>query len=583
MVKMIRICDVIKGKYIVPDFQRDYTWGWKNLKLVIDDIKEACERNKDKYILGPIVIKEKDGEKKVIDGQQRLTSLLIILKAIKIEDSCFLGFENREHVEKLFGNIEGYDDNNPTCIKIWQMYAGAKTYISSFDREEFSTYLLNNVVFIKKSLRTDNIAHAFEVLNTAGEQLKKEDIAKAKLIARMAGLGLEKESELLNWAWLVCYDNENDLSTEMKKKREDIYRAEDLSSLYDSMKEFISIEGECVKTRLMDVVESVEKGKAYSRVIGGKIKDFQSGEYSVSLTPYELIDTALMDENSIGKSIRDIVSGESSILEDEDSAFKVIKSLLLYRIAFDEYVVKRHKGCWDWCVPVSHDEKYAERIIKIESMMAVSGTAASKAMLKIAKDSSFSLSSHDNIELTIIEKLERYAVNRIKREYISNDYDASDSSNDEDILKKFDDGTGTSHFVFHWLDYLLYLNPTEAIKKKADVFNFVETSSVEHFMPQHPIVGKLTEEWENELDNFGNLALITPSSNSRQNNSSPREKADLANDKTPESLKYELMMAIARETGWREEDSAKHGLEMKKLIKNSLEGHASLLIEPNAE
>ena len=86
-------------------------------------------------------------------------------------------------------------------------------------------------------------------------------------------------------------------------------------------------------------------------------------------------------------------------------------------------------------------------------------------------------------------------------------------------------------------------------------------------MPQHLLSGEEhSEEWKNELNNFGNLALITPSSNSRQSNLPPKNKAENAKGKKIESLKYELMLHIASTSEWTAEASKGHGLEMKKLL-----------------
>lgn len=567
---MVNIRDLIKEKYEVPDFQRDYTWDWKNMQLVIDDINDARVKKKNKYILGPIVVKKKDGRKKLIDGQQRLTSLLIILKALGEEDYGFLTFENRDHVVRLFENIDVYDGENATCRKICQIYNQTKNYLSTIDRDEFKSYLLENVCFIEKTLQTDNIPHSFEVLNTVGEQLKNEDIAKAKLIAEISGLsnsdGNELMCDLLNYAWLLCYDNENAHGELYEKHTDnDICKAGDFSSLYEVMKEFIKDRGESVKTILKDVVGRVESGRNYSRVKSGRITDYQGGKYSVALTPYELLDVALSDKNSLGKTIAEIAGTSSGLTLDKETAFRVIKSLLLYRIAFDKYVVKRDKGVWNWFLSADIDKQYEGRFIKIESMLTVSGTEASKEMVRIIEKEMIKGGSFD--ASSAIDELEKYAVDRVKREVFDD--------KPVDGKDRLDNGTGTNHFVFHWLDYLLWLKRPEEIEDKVDKFEFKETTSVEHFMPQHPLGGEnkeVLEEWKEELDSFGNLALITPSLNSRQNNSLPSEKAKLARaaGKDPESLKYELMMKIAIEKGkWTVQDSIDHGTKMKDLLKKS--------------
>ena len=58
MVNLITIRKVTKKKYIVPDFQRDYAWTESNLEVMLNDIMEAWKQDKDRYILGPIVISD---------------------------------------------------------------------------------------------------------------------------------------------------------------------------------------------------------------------------------------------------------------------------------------------------------------------------------------------------------------------------------------------------------------------------------------------------------------------------------------------------------------------------------------------
>lgn len=562
MVNLINIDTVISKKYIIPDFQRDYSWTEKNLELMLNDIKTACT-TKNRYILGPIVI----SEDKVIDGQQRLTSLMIVLKALGIPDKGFLRFENRKHVENLFevlGNHQEKIDNtgtgvHHTCEKILAMYQFACVYISQnlcdvemqgcVNKTTFINYLKSNVCFLEKQLAPNaEIQHTFEVLNTVGEQLKKEDIAKAKIIANMVDLKKEKESELFNFAWLLCYDIENDLKEEIINKSKEIKDANSLDSLYEAMKDFVQNEQEGAKVFLKNIVQSVEKGKNYSRTKTGNITDFQSGEYVVCLTPYDLIDIAL--NSSIKKSIADIVKTDS-IINDSEKAYKIIKALLLYRIAFDQYVVKRRKGNTEWFISKFLKE-HSKRLISLQSMLVVSGVETSKKLVSSVKatmDEALSYNSELNTEKLICE-LEKYAIGRAGNE-----------------LDNLDNGVRTKHFVFHWLDYLLWLDPPKEIKAKAEQFIFVETTSVEHFMPQHPLSGEgHSSEWNEVLNTFGNLALITPASNSRQNNSSPKEKAEIAKSKMPESLKYEIMMDIARTSEWSVEACRQHDSEMKKLL-----------------
>ena len=80
-----------KYKFNVPSYQRGYKWGVGEVEYLLSDIWEF-EENTDKreneiYCLQPIVVKEKNGICELIDGQQRLTTIFLILSYLDIR--CF--------------------------------------------------------------------------------------------------------------------------------------------------------------------------------------------------------------------------------------------------------------------------------------------------------------------------------------------------------------------------------------------------------------------------------------------------------------------------------------------------------------
>jgi hypothetical protein len=70
----------IVGQFFVPGYQRGYRWGRDEVTRLLDDIRESSGR---KYFLQPVVAKRRDdGKWELVDGQQRLTTLLLILRYI---------------------------------------------------------------------------------------------------------------------------------------------------------------------------------------------------------------------------------------------------------------------------------------------------------------------------------------------------------------------------------------------------------------------------------------------------------------------------------------------------------------------
>ena len=78
------------AKYAIDYYQREYRWQTKHVTELIDDLVakflESYEKGHDRaaveryghYFLGSIIISDKDGQKFIIDGQQRLTSVTLL-------------------------------------------------------------------------------------------------------------------------------------------------------------------------------------------------------------------------------------------------------------------------------------------------------------------------------------------------------------------------------------------------------------------------------------------------------------------------------------------------------------------------
>lgn len=72
------------SKFIVPHHQRDYTWTEDEIEQLFNDIQEARTSKQDNYFLGLVVfIQGERGEFTILDGQQRMATVVIILSAIR--------------------------------------------------------------------------------------------------------------------------------------------------------------------------------------------------------------------------------------------------------------------------------------------------------------------------------------------------------------------------------------------------------------------------------------------------------------------------------------------------------------------
>ena len=108
----------------VPIYQRPYAWEDKNIFDLFSDIHNAISSNEDEYFLGTIVLSEKENssELEIVDGQQRITSIVIFLSSIR--DYFESNNQQRQATSIQNDFISGYDrqrDENLPKLKLGQL------------------------------------------------------------------------------------------------------------------------------------------------------------------------------------------------------------------------------------------------------------------------------------------------------------------------------------------------------------------------------------------------------------------------------------------------------------------------------
>lgn len=195
--------------YKIPIYQRNYAWGHEEIYALIKDIHDSLE--KSVYYIGTLVTYKRDENIfEVIDGQQRLTTIYIILKALGVETitNC-LTYSARKvsamTIEKMpkFGEEKdkGIVDGFNYVKEAIKDIVGEK----KADIDAFKDFFLNKVHIIHYRVPKDvDLNHYFEVMNSRGEQLEKHEIVKAKLSELL--IGDEDAMEKFSRIWEACSD-----------------------------------------------------------------------------------------------------------------------------------------------------------------------------------------------------------------------------------------------------------------------------------------------------------------------------------------------------------------------------------------
>jgi uncharacterized protein with ParB-like and HNH nuclease domain len=244
-----------KADFLIPDYQRPYAWEEKECQTLWDDLfsfalpeEDSDKFNSDEeYFLGPIVtFKNDEGKMEIIDGQQRLTTLMLLLRAFYERYGSMKNDKAKKTarmIEQCIWKTDEFGDSDKIALKINSEVAtdnekdeflsilkdgdatGKKSHYAinyRFFQEKINEFLnmfpdefsylpiriLNNCILLPIEAESQDTAlRIFSTLNDRGKPLSDADIFKAQFYKYYSGLG--KKDEFINrWKELesVCND-----------------------------------------------------------------------------------------------------------------------------------------------------------------------------------------------------------------------------------------------------------------------------------------------------------------------------------------------------------------------------------------
>lgn len=174
----------------VPSYQRPYVWGKDNINELLDDILYAFENDsQDTYFMGALVLQNKENDEyDILDGQQRLTTLALLLATIR--DNIKVEKTKKSLQEHLFQE----DDETADIPSRNRFTFNIRNEVQSF----FEEYIIkeNGTFNIEKALEDEQFKNNISIKNmvtvvqiirkrleeTFGEQLSLENISGTSLL-----------------------------------------------------------------------------------------------------------------------------------------------------------------------------------------------------------------------------------------------------------------------------------------------------------------------------------------------------------------------------------------------------------------
>ena len=211
-LKEVSINDLFNGStqatYEVPIYQRNFAWEKDEITALVQDVYDASKKSGGAvYYIGTLVSFNKgDNVYEIIDGQQRLTTITLILNALNIPMQNKLTYRARKRATNTLKSIPYFDIDEPDrgIVDGFNFANSAIKNIVQGDPEAFKRFFLNNVHIIHYQVPRDiDLNHYFEIMNSRGEQLEKHEIVKAKLLAKLTS---PVDRSRFNRIWECCSD-----------------------------------------------------------------------------------------------------------------------------------------------------------------------------------------------------------------------------------------------------------------------------------------------------------------------------------------------------------------------------------------
>lgn len=499
-LKSIR--DLENYKFFIPSYQRGYRWGDREVGALLEDIWDFANTEQKEcglYCLQPLVIKNNSPKYNVIDGQQRLTTIFLIVKFLDNKDLFILEYQTREKSAEFLKNITCKIEDKQENIDFFH-FAKAYEIISKFfnnkstsDRKKFLGTLYDKckVLWYEAQEQENDV---FIRLNIGKIPLLEAENIKALFLSRNENLNDDDIKDRAEF-WY---------ESEIKAREKDDFRYCVLSKIMpnDILKD------ETNKPILKDDILRIE---AYLKAIVKPPKDLTNNEHY--LFDYFYRNYKDKKLNEIWKELQSAIKTLSSFASEQGG--NIINRQIFHYLGFltlSSYSIFNIYKEWK---ELRNSEKFSTKLLEIiknqvndyidnvESLRYTDGREARKRIHLLLLLS--------NLEYMILDegsrdffKFNRFVLEQWSLEHI---YAQNSKSIAKAIKDKDNDG------ISAWLKEVLeYIDDNDL---KQEIENSLESNDF-----NRSLFEKIDENFKNDdtLNSISNLALLDKESNSRLGN-----------------------------------------------------------------
>ncbi len=603
----------------IPLYQRAFAWEDKHLIQLLEDINDSCSEVDSKYYIGSLIVADKGAFYEVVDGQQRLTSLFLLLHCLSVDVKKSLVFACRERSNYTLKNLssiltgssvieqEKIQESIVNGVKIIQ---GELSNHAKYG-DNFLEKMGRVIMYLIVVPRHTDLNHYFETMNTRGEQLEQHDILKALLMSYLK----DDKAWMTAFAeiWDACRDMSGYVQMNFSKTSRECLFGSSWDLIPSSLTQFVKTTKEKRSEKDSSIIEIIDTRNDINKtegLIDNSDKDANVRFESIIDFPYFLIHClktyvsikrltsddgkelceSLLNDKKLTVYFKRVI--KHGLQKDDHLAPKAfsrgfIKHLLKMRFLFDKYIIKREfigdslDGEWSlktlnvsgqgsnkkaYFTNTSFLEygqwanSYANKYRHSDNMMIQSALRVSYTSPKVMHwitELLLWLAKDNNT--TRLNSFCEVAEQNARRSIIDNFFSVCD----EGLYRL---GQGTPHIVFNYLDYLIWKEDRSRYKD----FTFEFRNSVEHWYPRHPSESEIKIWDDGGVDRFGNLCIIQRNVNSKFSNLPPEgKKSSFSKMIAKGSLKLRLMSelttpgnGIPSSQNWKDRVCGEHEKEM---------------------
>lgn len=514
--------EIFEKWYRIPEYQRPYVWGKDQIAELLQDLSDAMNRDESaQYFLGSMVLQKKSLEKAnthyieydVLDGQQRLTTLFLLVAVIRDltnDEDCFktckeiifqkknvfkniperlrVVFDIRQEVKDFIDAyvkeekstfkvttslIQSYSkDTDLSVINMSKNIIQIREYFEEHQNfDQFAIFLINKVLMIYVgSEELDDAFRLFTVMNNRGVKLRSSDILKASNLA-------------------LIFDNDERVKAAKNWEEAENYFGEDFDEFLSHLRSIL-VKKKATVSLLKEYEDNIYAPKEYDR----------SNKSTKNLPP--LLNKGIDTFNFIDKYRKHYIEIFDNNHYELSKSFELNNLLVMMKSGFESDF---------WIAPLlKYYNKFGNHEL-INFVKSLDNAFAYDWLVGLTPTSRIENVNHwmEAIDSKTSEEVITLLKGHIDQTELALELD-----------KKIY-GRRAAKYLMLKLDCILHGHTTK--------LDFPSTISIEHILPQTP---KMDSQWQKDFseedhnyakDRLGNLVLLSRRKNSSQNN---RDYAD---------------------------------------------------------